>query len=140
VRVVLLLVAVALFQSSDGHYDRVSGWASAYAPGVMQATVEYRLEHGYWFSHPPYDWYAVAGYIAVNDCTRVGEIATLIDPSGKQWRVLVADCGGNEGPGQGADWMTRNNIVAELNAELWNKLVAQHKKPLYIEIVYADLL
>ena len=55
----------------------VAGWASAYSPGVMDATVAYRMEHGYWFTPPPHDWYHAAGYVAVNDCTRVGEMAAL---------------------------------------------------------------
>lgn len=111
----------------------VTGWASAYAPGVMDATVEYRMEHGYWFHTPPHDWYTAAGAIATNDCTQVGRMATLIDPSGREWRVLVADCGGDDG---GAEFMTRNNIVAELDAALWARLTEAHGRPLAIEVRY----
>lgn len=114
----------------------VSGWASGYADGVMDATVAYRMENNYWYSPPPYDWYQVAGYIAVNDCTRVGETATLVDPDGHEWRVLVSDCGGDEGPDMGAAWMTANHIVAELDAGLWTRLVAKHGRPLAIEVRY----
>ena len=113
----------------------VNGWASAYDVGVMDATVAYRMEHGLWFSPPPMDWYQAAGYVAVNDCTRVGEMATLIDPGGREWRVLVSDCGG-PGEGQGADWMTTNNIIAELDAGLWQRLTAAHGRPLAIEVRY----
>ncbi len=113
----------------------VSGWASAYAPGVMEATVAARMEHGYWFTPPPRNWYEAAGYVAVNDCTRVGEMATLIDPGGREWRVLVADCGG-PGQGQGADWMTENNIIAELDAGLWSRLTAAHGRPLRVGLRY----
>ena len=116
----------------------VGGWASAYSPGVMDATVAARMEHGYWFTEPPHNWYQAAGYIAVNDCRRVGEMATLIDPGGREWRVLVADCGGDEGPGQGADWMTQNGIVAELDAGLWERLTAAHGRPLRVEVRYDD--
>ncbi len=115
----------------------VSGWASAYEYGVMDATVAYRMEHGYWFTPPPRNWYEAAGYVAVNDCTRVGEMATLIDPGGREWRVLVADCGG-PGDGQGSDWMTTNNIVAELDAGLWQRLTAEHGRPLRIEVRYDE--
>ena len=115
----------------------ISGWASAYSPGVMDATVAARMEHGYWFTPPPHDWYTVAGYIAVNDCRRVGEMATLIDPGGREWRVLVADCGG-PGEGQGADWMTTNGIVAEMDAALWERLTATHGRPLAIQVVYDE--
>ena len=113
----------------------VGGWASAYAEGVMDATVAARMEHGYWFTEPPHDWYQAAGFIAVNDCTRVGEMATLVDPGGREWRVLVADCGGAEANG-GAAWMTANNIVAELDAGLWQRLTAAHGRPLRIEVRY----
>ena len=113
----------------------VTGWASAYAPGVMEATVAYRMDHGLWFTPPPHDWYQVAGYVAVNDCKRVGEMATLIDPGGREWRVLVADCGG-PGEGQGADWMTENNIVAEMDATLWERPTATHGRPLRVELRY----
>jgi hypothetical protein len=113
----------------------VAGWASAYDPGVMDATVAYRMEHGLWFTPPPHDWYQVAGYVAVNDCARVGEVATLVDPGGREWRVLVADCGGAEVNG-GAAWMTTNNIVAELDAALWQRLTAAHGRPLAIEVRY----
>ena len=113
----------------------VGGWASAYAEGVMDATVAARMEHGYWFTEPPHDWYQAAGFIAVNDCTRVGEMATLIDPGGREWRVLVADCGGAEVNG-GAAWMTRNNIVAELDAGLWARLTAAQARPLRVEVRY----
>lgn len=113
----------------------ISGWASAYSPGVMDATVAARMEHGYWFTPPPHDWYTVAGYIAVNDCKRVGETATLIDPGGREWRVLVADCAGDE-PGAGAAWMTANNIIVELDAGLWQRLTATHGRPLRVEVRY----
>ena len=113
----------------------VAGWASAYDPGVMDATVAYRMEHGLWFTPPPHDWYQVAGYVAVNDCARVGEVATLVDPGGREWRVLVADCGGAEVNG-GAAWMTANNIVAELDAGLWERLTGQYGRPLRIEVRY----
>lgn len=112
-----------------------SGWASAYADGVFEATVEYRMEHGLWFAVPDYDWYQSAGYIAVNDCTRVGETATLIDPGGNEHRVLVADCGGAEQHG-GSAWMTANNIVAELDWKLWQRLSSRYDLPMRIEVRY----
>lgn len=113
--------------------EGVQGYASAYAPGVMEATVAYRHAHGVWRVTPPHDWYAVAGYIAVNDCARVGERVTLVDPSGREWPVLVADCGGAE-PEGGAAWMTRNGIVAELDWPLWERLTRRHGRPLEVGV------
>ena len=109
------------------------GWASAYAPGVMEATTAYRLEHGLWYVTPPADWYTVAGYVATNDCRQVGRRMTLIAPDGRGYPVLVADCGGAE-PGGGAAWMTANNIIAELDARLWQRLTARHGRPLKVEL------
>lgn len=107
------------------------GYASAYAPGVMDATVRYRLDHDLWWQPPPRDWYTVHGYIATNDCRQVGHVMTLVAPDGREYRVLVADCGGNDG---GAAWMAANNIVAELDWRLWQQLTARHGRPLEIEL------
>lgn len=132
--VVALLALLAVVIAPETQGAAVSGWASAYAPGVMAATVRYRLDNDVWRVPPPRNWYEAAGYIATNDCAQVGRMATLIDPSGRAWRVLVADCGGDEGPGLGADWMTRHGIVAELDWALWEKLTAAHGRPLRVEL------
>lgn len=129
-----MAAALLLTGSAAAEPTSATGWASAYAPGVMEATVRYRLEHDVWRVPPPADWYTAAGYIATNNCAQVGSMATLIDPGGREWRVLVADCGGDEGPGMGADWMTENNIVAELDAGLWGRLTAAHGRPLAVEV------
>lgn len=68
--------------------------------------------------------------MATNDCSQVGEVLTLIAPDGKRHKVLVADCGG--GADGGSSWMTKNNIVAELDWRLWSKLIEKHGKPLEI--------
>ena len=109
----------------------VTGWASAYAPGVMEATVTYRLENGLWWNTPPSRWIYADGYIATNDCRQVGSMMTLIDPAGNEYAVLVADCAGDDG---GAAWMTRCNVVAELDAALWQTLTAAHGRPLRVEL------
>ena len=56
---------------------------------------------------------------------------TLIDPGGTEHRVLIADCGGADG---GAEWMTANNIVAELDWDLWQELTARYGRPLRIAL------
>jgi hypothetical protein len=61
-------------------------------------------------------------------------MATLIDPAGREWRVLIADCGERGKPGEGQDWMERNRIVAELDWRLWERLVSEHGRPLRIEV------
>ena len=136
-RIMAALLALATLFLATGRggatTERDAGWASAYGPGVMEGVVAYRFEHGLWYVAPPGDWYTVAGYVATNDCRQVGQRVTLIDPAGKGWPVLVADCGGAE-PEGGAAWMTANNIVAELDWRLWERLTAAHGRPLAVEL------
>ena len=111
----------------------VTGYASAYAPGVMEDVIRWRLDTGTWRTPPRFDWYQAHGAIATNNCAQVGQMATVIDPAGRAYRVLVADCGGRE-EGGGAAWMTRNRIVAELDWRLWTRLTDEHGKPLEVTI------
>lgn len=111
----------------------VTGWASAYADGRMDDVIRWRLDTGTWRTPPPRDWYTAHGAIATNDCAQVGQMMTLIDPAGKSYEVLIADCGGAE-PNGGASWMTANRIVAELDWRLWTRLTGEHGKPLEVTI------
>ncbi len=126
-RAVLLLSAVILWPAPAAPAVGVTGWASAYAPGRMAEVIRYRLDNDLWRTPPRFDWYQAHGAIATNNCADVGQMATVIDPAGREWRVLVADCGGRDG---GADWMTQNGIVAELDARLWAQLIERHGRPL----------
>ena len=60
-----------------------TGFASAYAPGVMEGVVALRHEQDWWPVEPPADWYTVAGYVAAMDCSRVGEVTTTLVPDGR---------------------------------------------------------
>ena len=124
---VVLFVAISRASSTG----ELSGYASAYAPGVMAEVIRYRLDNDLWRHTPPRDWYTASGAIATNDCSQVGLMATLVDPAGDEYRVLIADCGGADG---GADWMSRNNIIAELDWRLWTRLTTEHGRPLEIEL------
>jgi hypothetical protein len=109
----------------------LSGFASGYAPGVMESTVRYRLDNDVWRVTPPYGWYTVHGYVAVGDCGRVGEVTTLRAADGREYDVLIADCAGDDGtPG----WMAENAIIVELDWRLWDKLTAAHGRPLAVEL------
>ncbi len=127
----LLIMTGVIAPETTAATPELRGWASAYAPGVMESTIRYRLDNDLWRNTPPRDWYTTAGYIATNDCAQVGQVVTLIDPAGREWPVLVADCGGNDG---GADWMTRHGIVAELDWDLFTRLTALHGRPLSITL------
>ena len=129
----LLALFLLLFVVVDraGSDNGLRGYASAYADGVMEDTIRYRLDNDLWRHTPPRDWYLSHGAIATNDCSQVGLMATLIDPAGNEYRVLVAECGGADG---GAEWMSRNRIIAELDWRLWTRLTGEHGRPLEIQI------
>jgi hypothetical protein len=129
-----LLALALLLAPEPGQADHLTGWASAYAPGVMTEVIQVRFENDWWPNTPPRNWYESAGAIATNNCRDVGRMATLIDPGGREWRVLIADCGERGKPGEGQDWMEQNRIVAELDWRLWERLVSEHGRPLRIEV------
>lgn len=125
----LLLVALAVAPEKAGTAAQL-GYASAYAPGVMESVIAYRFDADLWPSEPPRDWYLARGAIATNNCRQVGQMATLIDPDGREYRVLVADCAGRDSAG----WMTENRIIAELDARLWDELTSAHGRPLEVQL------
>ena len=106
-----------------------TGYASVYAPGVMDGVVALRHERDWWRVKPPHDWYTVAGYVAAMDCSRVGEVTTLHVPDGRRLPVLIADCAGDDGP---PDRFSRLNIIVELDWGLWERLTAVHGTPLAV--------
>ena len=132
---ILMLPALAGEMPAEETYrsggDFLSGYASAYAPGVFEATVRFRLDNDIWRVTPPRDWYTVHGYVAVSDCARVGEVTTLRAADGQEYDVLIADCAGDDGT---PDWMRENAIVAELDWRLWERLTAAHGRPLAVEL------
>lgn len=104
------------------------GYASAYAPGVMEGVVRVRLDNDWWPVALPVDWYTVHGYIAVMDCSRVGQVTTVY-VGGQGYRVLIADCAGDDGPPERFQEM---GVILELDARLWEKFTAQHGRPLVV--------
>jgi hypothetical protein len=106
-----------------------TGYASAYAPGVMQRVVMDRYRLDMWRNTPPRDWHDVDGYIAAMDCGRVGQVTTLYGPDGRAYSVLIADCAGADGE---PDRFSNLGIIAELDANMWRQLTAAHGRPLKI--------
>lgn len=105
------------------------GYASAYAEGVMDEVVRFRLDNDIWRVPPPHDWYTAHGAVAAMDCSRVGEMATIVDPAGREYRVLIADCAGADGP---ADRFEKMNVIVELDWGLWTRLTEAHGRPLAV--------
>ena len=124
-----LMVLAALIAPETRATEVEWGYASAYAAGVMDEVVRYRFEHDIWRVAPPYDWYTAHGAIAAMDCGRVGEMTTIVDPDGGEYRVLVADCAGADGP---VDRFSRDNIIMELDWGLWMRLTEKHGRPLEV--------
>ena len=83
----------------------IAGIASQYAPGVMQVVIRNRQLYGQLPETIP----KVSGYAAVYDCTRIGN-TTYINYK----KFLIVDCAGDDTTRQ---WMTRNNIIAEIDYE-----------------------
>jgi hypothetical protein len=126
-----LLPALALLFALDAPPEPARGWASAYAPGVMEDVIALRAANGWWHYPPPIGWYQqVDGAIAEIPCTRVGAIVTMT-AGGETYRVLVADCAGADGH---PERFEEDNIVAELDARLWARLTAEHGRPLRVEV------
>jgi hypothetical protein len=108
-----------------------TGWASAYADGVMEGVVRHRFANDWWPVQPDRDWYTVAVYAATTDCREVGRIVLMRPVGMTQWqRALVADCGGNDS----ISWMLSNSIIAELDAGTFERWTTAHGRPLRIEV------
>lgn len=109
--------------------DTLTGYASAYAPGVMSDVIRYRFDAGLWPTPPPVGWYQAAGAIATMDCRQVGNMATLV-VGGREWPVLVADCIGDGDP----ERFSRHNIIVEVDWQLWQKFTAAYGMPLEVQL------
>ena len=89
----------------------LSGWASQYAPNVMDRVVRVR-QSGRTAMDLPTSLPAVDGFVAMEDCAMVGEIVFIRPKGESHWdSFLVADCSGHA---ETSAWMERNNILVEL--------------------------
>jgi len=101
----------------------ITGWASQYAPGVMDRVVHVRQYH---HSPPslPIEHESVAGYIAVQSCAEMGNIWWIKPIDQDMWEPhMVADCSGSR---ETSEWMLRNNILLELS---WDTVLRWGGKP-----------
>lgn len=99
----------------------IMGWASQYDPGVMESVIGVRQSAGRTSYTLPTDLPQVSSFIAVRDCSNIGDV-WFIRPEGGEWeRALVTDCAGIADGG--LDWMIKNNVVVEVDHETavrWN--------------------
>jgi len=88
------------------------GMASQYAPGVMDEVVANR-QRGITIADLPDPLPSVDGFVAVEDCSEIGDIIWLRPEGQGAWEsFLVADCSGDQ---RTSDWMARNNILVEVD-------------------------
>ncbi len=102
----------------------ITGWATHYDHGVMQATVEARQGFGQ-LPDPLVSDYA--GFVARPDCSEVGSTLWLrpSDASKAFYPFLVADCAGKDAFTDGVDWMTAGGFLVEVDyhtAVKWDTL------------------
>lgn len=99
-----------------------TGWASQYAPGVMDRVIRMRQTPGETFMTLDVDLPVVNGYVAVPECNRIGDILFIRPVGQRHWeKFLVVDCTGRDSYA----WMMRNNILVEVDyetAKRWNTI------------------
>ena len=124
-----VVLSLALLLSQPAPPDIQTGWASQYAPDVMERVVANRLagccgRYGLPLELPPVD-----GYVAAREPGDIGRLVWLRPVGATAWeRFLVVDCAGrgdrrvSDGL-SGHAWMTRYNVLVEVDyqtAVRWN--------------------
>jgi hypothetical protein len=98
----------------------MTGYASQYAPGVMDRVIRVR-QSGRTSMDLPQKLPNVDGYVAVEACDRIGDIIYLRPEGYDEWeKFLIVDCSGHQ---ETTAWMLRNNILVEVDAKTaqrWN--------------------
>ena len=108
----LKLAALVLFITMQSHTPNTqTGYLSAYAVEPTIGTMTYRLEAGdVELGHDV--------YLAVADCSRIGEVGEISIGGGEWLDYQVFDCLGADA---GYDWMAANNIIAEVDYWSWQR-------------------
>jgi len=101
------------------------GRASQYAEGVMDRVIENRIA----WEQIPKDLDKYAGFIAVRDCSNVGEEYYLYHPAlSRPVLVLATDCASKSDRQSdtdlrsGYEWMLDGNILVEMDYDLAERL------------------
>jgi len=88
----------------------LQGWASQYAPGVMDTVVLQRQAWG----QLPADLSGYDGFVARPLAEEIGDTVYLRPAGQTEWeQFLVVDCGCP----QGREWMLSNDILVEVDYE-----------------------
>mgnify|MGYP000353056842 CR=1 FL=1 len=124
-----------------GEHISFIGWASYYATGVFQQTMD---AHREWAQYPPD--LPPGEAVAVADCRwkRDGRQiylraldATTRLPMTEWLELYVVDCAGDQ---ETADWMERNNIIVEVDESLWDewRVYRNKERGLLVEMVLIE--
>lgn len=93
-----------------------TGVMSQYAPGKMQEVIRVRQTPGRTDPALPSELPEVTGWVAMRDPEWIGQqVVVCFEETGQCETFLVVDCAGIADGGYA--WMTRNNIVAEMDFE-----------------------
>lgn len=105
----------SVFAKEESKTMVYEGWLSAYAQEPTDHTMAYRLETG-----DIQEGYEV--YIAVPECSRIGETGEIEFPDGIKKSYQVFDCASRDTEtDDSSNWMKDNNIVAELDYYSWKE-------------------
>lgn len=107
----LLISILVFFAIRPQQPDCITGNASQYGPGIMQKVIKNRQLH-LTARHLPKQLPPVDGYIAVSDCSYIGE-TWQITHNGATEAFLVVDCAGSEKTRQ---WMA-HGVPVEVDYE-----------------------
>lgn len=93
-----------------------TGWLSQYAEQPTSEVLANRQVQGRTAYTLPANWQSFDGFIAMRDCGELGNVYRL-NVDGQLMTILVFDCSGHQST---SDWMTRNNILGEI--DYWSAL------------------
>lgn len=88
------------------------GYASQYSANVMRDTIKARVSMGHIAQD---DVRAADVYIAVIDCSRLGEMGWIAVNDNAPEIYIVVDCARRDDGDGTRSWMEQNNIIAELD-------------------------
>ena len=103
------LITLALILAGIPHQQ---GWASQYSANMMKPTIVARID----MEHITHKQVKMADvYVAVVDCSRLGEMGYISINGASPEVYLVTDCARRDDGDGAKSWMTENNILVEIN-------------------------
>jgi hypothetical protein len=119
----------------------VIGFASQYGFGVFERVIRVR-QAGRTAYDLPDQLPVTDGYAASQECSQIGNVWWVrTSPGGKWYSILVADCASKSDARvydglSGWQWMTRHNVLVELNPELVLEMGGSIGRMMDVEVFY----